>query len=526
MKQPKKTDSLKIDTPGFSTYSRAHVLYIILLVFCGNCFVSCNKNNFRSSSPKKSAEIPDATPAPGTEGESKGEIQFAVERKGQDSIWVATTRADLTFLKIDGDTVAETKKWSGLASKTGYRTYATETGVFIGGTGGHLFWIDSVSTPQGKINRSNGSENYFKIPKTDKDDRVCPVAYRRDRKRFLGVGYAGGLFMEVPLTDVSPFKPVWAEAKTVAASVGVGWGYSCFIDQERLVYYSVYGGSPIAALNLKTMSAVDPVSTLPNGSFVSLNAPDWTAGGKTGASYAIGGDRNGNILNGKLVYNMAHEPISDTVWISGYGAAEPGLAVVPRKCFDSHANCQGFIGLNTATLNARVSPMSALKGGYMVGLQRAGNSSRVYLMRLNEPSNITAGISMKNIHEIGGDPYMYSDFTGASLFILESETTVNLKDAKSFDEKSATSHLDFNWESSDPKDTWLDLELYVRCYASGSEKPDYQKIETVEATGKPTQLNTADCTQKKFDQVDLKIVQTNDGNSLMRVKSLKITPFQ
>jgi hypothetical protein len=372
------------------------------------------------------------------------------------------------------------------------------------GLGGHWHWIDPESTPQGALPKS--LPNYFKGP-AGGGDRSCVVSYKKEKKRYLGVGWGGGKFQEIPLENNAPFTPQWGTVSNTAQANTSKWGYSCYIDQDELIYYSAYANQSPAAIDLKTMTPTTGKSQKGSG---------------TGNSYAMSGDKSGNPLGGSSTYTMAYESETDTIWTSGQSGF---LNVSPAECVISNVNCAQETQFNSVALGAHVKPISSLGGGRVVGLVRAGGGSTVWLLSLKNPKKISDGLNLTRLADLSGDPYMYTDFTGATLYLTDAEETYNFKSDLGNVVHPA---VGFAWDlvpDAKSSDEWKDMELEIRCYKSGESKGQYEKVNDVEVAGKMTFIRTTSCENQKYDSVDVKVVQLNDAKTLLDVERMQITLY-
>lgn len=436
------------------------------------------------------------------------------EQKGR--IWAATQQGFAYYFRLDGDKVVETKKWTGITGGDGgARTYVTEGGLVVARSGGRLFFIDPEA-PEGAVT------NTHRVAGVADNQRGCVVSYRRDKKRYIGMGYANGKFIEWELESSKPYAPKWTAPRM--ASVGSAqWGYSCFIDQTRLVYYGDFHNQ-VQALDLKTMQSV-PATNAPNGSFTSTNIASATVGPKRAASYAIAGDSHGNVLNGDKFYTFTHEAKTKTVWGTGKGGGM--LDVYPEKCFDKEPNCSGFATYNTVQVAANAQPISALGDGKVIGIQRAGNKGHVYMMTLKNPKDATQGVDAVRIAEVDGDPYMYTDFTGATLYMTKSVNTFDLDDDKGFKAGKMNRGVGFSWAARDgTSNEWDDLSFEIRCYKAGGDRGDYEDVTPIKASPEMTIIRAGGCENKQYDRVDIRLKQENDGDSLMNVRKMQVNVFQ
>ena len=459
-------------------------------------------------------------------------------------IWGVTTNGSVTYMQYANNAVTNLKQWSGAlgvpGGAEGSRTYVLEGGsVVISRIGGYLYFVDPSSTKAGDI-KANGGRSFYKLAGPAASDRVCVVSYRREGKRFLGMAWGLGKFSEVPQDNTPPFAPQWDNVKVDAGNGGPAhWGYSCYVDQNRLIFYSQWAlqqnveANPgtLQALDLKTMKAVTAKAVAPNGTFKSTNLTDETTGAQAVAdrgSYAVAGDPNGNVLNGTGYYTLGYEPLTNTVWGNGRAGGSP-LHVFPASCFSSKATCAGFAAFNSQQIGGfQVGPISALGDGHMVGMVRG--SGDVILMGLTDPSDISKGVTATKIHNLGGDPYMYTDFTGATLYITDSEQTFNLGAVTGYDAAKPFKGLGFTWAPRDvAKLSWSDIRFEIRCYKVNADKPEYVKVEfPIQDALQQTLLTSSvpQCTGKSFDGVDIRLSQINNGDSLMNVRKLQVTGYQ
>jgi hypothetical protein len=439
------------------------------------------------------------------------------------AVWAVTRTGNAYWLRLEGDTVAETKMWTKLESSDGggSRTYVTEKGVVVARTGGHLFWIDPAATPTGEIPKA--LPNYYRLPDVGATDRVCIVSYRKNKKRYVGMGWGQGKFIEFPMDDKPPHVPQWGSTSGSVTLPDVKWGYSCYIDQARLIYYSqwVNGSQGVGAVDLKTMRPISP-STAPNSQFKSTNIAAATVGSAENGSYAMNGDLAGNVFNGKGYYTLAHERGSRTVW----GAAGGMLNIYPDKCLSKEANCVGQAGFLMAQINANVGPLSGLGDGRMVGMFRHP-AGKVYLMKLKDKKDLSKGIDVTAIADLDGDPYMYTDFTGATLYLTKSDTTFELDSGDGFDRAKPNRAVGFTWLNRPGTDAeWKDVKFEIRCYANGASKGYFQVVEGIKEAKLQTIVKVDACAGKTYDRVDIRLTQLEDGDSLMNVSKVQVTAYQ
>jgi hypothetical protein len=433
-------------------------------------------------------------------------------------IWVAAVKdnsVSVSRLAVEENEVKNKKTWSGLTGSGGTRTYVTEGG-FLATRFPHIYFIDPEKTPEGPITPSHTI--------TEATNRICVASYKRNNKRFMIAAWGAGSYKEFPMEDTPPYKPIW-DRPSASGSIDLGgasWGYSCFIDQKRLIFYSQYWlGTKVGALKLDPVGLVDPQAVAPNGNFTSSTpeiAP-FTLGPKPGViqSYSLSGDSNGNVLNGGA-YTMANDPISKTTWISTLEGKD--IWVVPEECLTTEKNCTGH-----QKFSSSVGPLSALKDGRIVGLKRT--TGEIYLLSLVDPKDRSKRINSTLITKVDGDPYMYTDFTGATLYVTNSEQTIDLAEGLNFNAEKNVKNLLFSWVAkAGGSDQWQSLMLEMRCYTQGGPKPDYQEVSSVGAATARIKVSLDQCKNKKFNTVDVKVSQLDSADTMTGIEKVEIAPEQ
>jgi hypothetical protein len=420
-----------------------------------------------------------------------------------------------TRFTVEGDVVKEKKSWSGITGNGGTRTYVTEGG-FIAARYPNIYFIDPENTPTGALTAAN-SKN---IGATN---RICLASYLKGEKRYMIAAWGDGRYMEIPLADEKPYKPLWNTLPAPGQIAGVpAWGYSCFIDQKRKIFYSQFVNSKPFGINLLTMTAADMTSSAPNTNFSSTTAGvDALTKNVKGGAYSMAGDVDGNVYNGTGIYTMAHDSDSDSVWITRSSAAQKGIGVFPRNCLTSTATCTGFAWYDSPE-SAYVGPLSALKDGRIVGTTRVTGS--VYIFSLKDKKDRTAGINSVKIGSAGGDPYMYTDFTGATLYFRDSEQTFKLSDFPAFMPQKPLLYAIFRWvaKAGTPSKEWRNIKVESRCYSDNAAKPAYEETAAIGAAELYTPLSSASCTDKQALYLDLKLTQLKDESNLGDVSEVQI----
>lgn len=541
---------------------------ILILSLLSGMLPACNRSSeFSGKSATQTPEPPppplDAEPEPDpppppepetvitTIGSIKGVL---VPEPRTSRIWVATTTGNIHYLELVGNEVQREKAWTGFSGR-GARTYVTETGVVIARDGGQLVFIDPEQTPEGPLDLTQGGGVFHRIAATPTRDRVslpdggitetrgCIVSYRRDGARFIGMGYGLGRFVEFPLDRDPPHAPVWDQASDLIPDLPRGspaWGYSCFVDQQRMIYYSQFWrGGETMALKIglppdagSEVSVANAIALAPNSGFRSDNLTKETRGpvhpGSGEGSYAIGGDPQGNIFNGTGYYTMAYEKQTHTVWASGRKGSGR-LSIFPADCLSKTTVCQGQATYDPAAAGAlgnSPGPLSSLHNGTMVGIARSRNKGQVYLMKTTTPAP-SSGLEITPILEVEGDPYMYTDFTGATLYATESLTSVDLAEDARLKPDKPLLRVGFTWTSDDPDyEVMTDIAMEARCYIRGGTPPPFEPVTPVSRRDEETILGVDSCTNEVFTMVEVRLTQLNAGATLEKVRALEVSAYQ
>jgi hypothetical protein len=469
-----------------------------------------------------------------------------IESVQNSKIWTASKNGIIKRFSIEGEKVTELK-WdkdkngnlnkAGNINGSGYgiRTYMTESGALVGARFPYLYFVDPGSNVVQSIHiYPNG------VPDGRDQNRICVASYLKDNKRYLIAVWGAGDFMEIPLSSTAPYAPLWdpLPAKQTASNwpAGAAWGYSCFIDQQQKIFYSQMTGAKVLGLNLKTMQLVTVEDTVPNAKFTTTGELAKYSKSINRSSYAVSGDSYGNLFN-HLVdgisdgYTSAHDKTSDTVWFSHRDGPYKGrIMVVNRKCLTTERNCTSANYHLYPPLpqlpTVSIGPISALSGGRIAGLERSG-SYGVYTMKLTDPKNIKSGIEFFKVGEAGGDPYMYTDFTGATLYINEAEQTFKPADMPKYAATKPIKMAVFKWvptptaSSSGLVVEWKNIKLEARCY-SGATKPAFAEVGKVYDSSQGTALDVESCKAPNYEFVDVKLTQLNNDTTLLGVDTISV----
>lgn len=473
-----------------------------------------------------------------SEGQKKqARLTKPYEVKSQDQFWIVTTKGIAYHYTLVGDKVFKTKKWTFPFYGTGSRTYLTEGGFVFTNNGGRLWWIDPTKTPEGALDRTSGGKNHWRLPGVGDDDRSCVVSFLRGNKRYLGIGHGKGRYSELELENKPPYKPIWNVVRTGRINAD-RWGYSCHIDNKKLIYYGGWVKGKIYALDLKTLKEVDAGTSAPNGNFVASKFPDESIGPASNGSYALAGDRKGHIFNGHDFYTFAHDGTSKLI----FGSSRDGnsLFVYPEACLTTDSKCStadrkvfNFKGLVGKT----VGPLGSLVSGGIIGVNRnrdggfpfgaSSEESDIFLIRPKNKKNLNAGIDVKMIAQSVGDPYMYTDFTGSTLYLQNGDLVFDLRKNENFDDKLAVRGLLFSWSSeTGSNEEWGDAKLQIRCYNKGKIPSQFSTIKSIPKSSKTIHIEAGSCRDTDVNQVEVKVTQLNGGSFVQDIKSIHISFFQ
>ena len=349
--------------------------------------------------------------------------------------WTVTMNGQIKYFQLKGKSIVQEKSWSYTQGTMGARTYMLENGalVFVR-MGGHMYWIHPTETPEGAINESAGSANYFKIPSGGVGARLCVVAYIKGGQRTLGVGYGSGNFFELKLQNTPPFAPIWSIENQIQAPQGNQWGYSCYIDQEKLIYHGSWRGEGSStALDLSTMTF-----TGAGGAASAPGNPDPFGIPILNGAYAISGG-NGQVFNKQGAYTFSFNKKTDVVWSTSGIFGNGPVNLAKRSCFA--AGCSGTQGGSFEV--GDIGPISSLPTGDVIGLAR--RTGDIFLMSQNDAADVSAGIEVTKLGNAGGDPYMYTDFTGSTLYKDTTLTEFDLDGHASYESDKHLKKLSFQW---------------------------------------------------------------------------------
>ena len=306
----------------------------------------------------------------------------------------------------------------------------------------------------------------------------------------------------------------------------------------------------MGALDLNTMTALDYTKASTNHDVSALSATYKNVVDST--AYAIFGDRKGNLF-GRYnshstagYYTLTHDMVSNYVFAFKYGGYIMG--VYPHDCLTTNTSCVYdnsnpagglvFSQYNTGDpkINAQIGkavgtigPVSALKAGGFIGVTR-GSAAQVLYFEVTD-NDLSKGIDVTSLDaSITGDPYMYTDFTGATLYDTGSTiSTFAFKDQSSFDATKPVHYVAFNWTAVAGSSTsWSRMTLEARCYAgTDGSATDFTTVDIVKDAGLNTFLGVVpSCREKLVDHMDLRIIKLDTTPSAPSIGNISVGFYQ
>jgi len=459
----------------------------------------------------------------------------------QNAIWVVTSDGNGAKIQLDpaNNYPMTTFTGTGVGVTGGHRTFVSPYGLFVAtpqggstGKGGKVYFVTN------KL--ANGDAAVMSIdlnvvnPPIDSGSRICVTRFTTNNVEYIGAAYtaadANRRFYKAPIDPTKPGYVDTTKGSSLNAGTGLGeWGYSCYTDQTRNYFWSklnAWSGG-ISGINLNTNLPIS-VTSAPNNGFT-MTGPggfnfDLAAAGQ---SYALAGAVDGNLLvgTGARPYTMAHEPISGTVFVSSYDTSS--IYVMSAKCFTTTANCSG-VGQSTSAAVATfdptpvgyIGPMSSLNDGRILGLERSGSKSNVFLMSLVDPKDLTKGLNITKIKELAGDAYMYSDFTGSMDLAKGQVQTFDLTQAAGFTPDITFKTAALTWDAvPGTAPAWNGLTLSAACFKKGATGVTPAALTNVAASGIEFDISKAPGCSGAFDQVQIS-VQPAAANTLVFSKTV------
>jgi hypothetical protein len=417
----------------------------------------------------------------------------------------------------------------------GNRSYVSEIGFLIGRTqrGPRNIGGIYVAGPQ----YANGIQPIF--TKSDlpiaqqgalwmpNEGRMCVTSFQIDGVSYVGGGYRSinnhKMFVKIPIDKSKPngvdiLTKQFFDLGVVASDEGSGFGYSCYTDQNRGWFWSEFGGKR-SGVNLRT-GALLSAAQIPNNAHAFTNG-EIVSSPVNRASYAMAGDANGNIASFTGAYTAAHESVSNFVYVS-LGSA---LHLLHADCMSSQSDCSSANGryfkwdLSRMSdgagglFNLAFGPLSSLNDGRVAGVRFIGGdaaaTSEVYLISPKDPADLSKGPSLKKIANLSERAYMYTDFTGATLYAAKVSREIELSKVASFKAGVPVSDAKFIWKaSSGAAEDWRGLKLQLRCFLkSVVTKPAFVDFEPAQANAE----KSLPCSGL-FDTVEFSVEGTGANN--------------
>jgi hypothetical protein len=483
-------------------------------------------------------------PAAEALSQSQGDTTFtslvaATASINQKEVWGATsTQVFRIMIDDDKGTTPQypTTVWN-ISLNMGSRTFVSEIGLLIGRSNlvaGRKYGLFLVNDDV------PGSAQHVWEPGDQMNtSRMCVTSFRVNGTAFVGGSYdsaAGRIFFRAPIDRTKANKIDLSRLEKFNQGNG-SWGYSCFIDQARGIFYSTIFNNPIFAVNVATGAKL---AGSPNASHTA-NISDFAVSPGLAGSYSISGDENGNLLSARSRDPNVHHHVASYTWsqdaVSKYllGSTYGGdkLYVTHPDCFSKTSDCSGkhFVFPGTRALGT-IGPMSSLNDGRVAAWSRAShhdsgdNLSYLYLISLKDANNPQQGVSFKKILEVPGETYMYTDFTGATLYAANFETTVDLSKGTGFRVGVPLTATKMKWfAQSDKNENWQGLKLQVRCYAkSAASKPAYVDVDTIPEAG--TEFSLPESCKGNIDSVDIFTKADGNVSTFSRTKSFAVYGVQ
>jgi hypothetical protein len=522
---------------------RYGISILTLLLLAAAC--SNEKSSFVGTKKPLVSVPPTILKDPGADAlaKSQGDTPFtsvveAATSVNKKEIWGATNSKIFRIMVDDtSESTAQypTTTWS-IPDNAGSRTFVSEIGLLVGrsnfGTGlGYGLFLVNDNVP--------GAAQHIWRPEDQAfDSRMCVTSFRANGVAFVGGAYfstAGRIFFRAPIDKSHPTKIDLSRLEKFNQGNGM-WGYSCFIDQARGVFYSTHWGQ-ILGVNVVTGA---PALAPPNAAHTA-NIADFAVSPGAVGSYSIAGDENGNILSvksrvegvpdHKASYTWSQDIVSK--YLMGSTWAEDKFYVTHPDCFSKTADCSGkqFVFPGAKALGT-IGPMSSLNDGRIAAWSRASHHSPadylsyLYLISFKDPNNPGLGVTFKKILEVPGEAYMYTDFTGATLYAADVETTIDLGKGNGFRVGVPVTTVKMKWfAQSEKSEGWQGLKLQVRCYAkSATTKPPYVDISSVPEAG--TEFELPESCKGNIDSVDIFTKASGDVATFSRTKSFSVYGVQ
>jgi hypothetical protein len=418
----------------------------------------------------------------------------------ENAIYAVNSSGTVTKITIDKALGYPKKSWSG-AGSGGHRTYISEIGLLMGVNGGKIYRAaDDVPT-------TGTAQLIYADAAAWKESRTCVASFKIGERTYIGAAYTSAdtrrKFVKIPVDRSKAAKVDLSAAKVYDFGSGI-WGYSCYMDQPRGYFWSkdFAERGDIAGVEVATNRALT-LDEAPNGNLNFAASPLRFDLNATTQSYAMAGDASGNLLSASGMYTMSHDPVSQAVFMTSSDGRR--LLVAAASCFSGQTNCSSadFFAKDISVMGD-LKPLSSLNDGRIVGIHRDSKTSHVYLLRLQDPKNLAGSLLVEKIAELSGDLYMYTDFTGATLYAGTFEKTFHLDADPYFDSSKGFREAAMMWRSAaGDNGSWQGIKASIRCYQEGEQKPAYEPV-TLGSAGIFHTVAAGQC-QGLYNRVDLKV---------------------
>jgi len=500
-----------------------------------------------------------STKLPGGEGvviSFSGEAPFQSVASDSEA-WIVT---DTTITRID---LNQAKGWPqtqwSMPSNSGNRTYVTEIGLLVGRTNNgdgaaRGVWLAPRDRPGVAVQIHDPTD-------MGGGSRLSVTSFKIGPQPYIGFAYGTNRgtkkFVRMPIDKSKPngLDTSRIESQELSstgsnfgsfASVGGFAAYSSFIDQTKKTFFLGGGaGRGGWGVNVESLNELS-LDSLPNwrvgGDPLNDAVPKRKICGLTmetsqNMGYALSGDLKGNLVTASGTYTFAHEPVGDLIFGTTRGSNQ--LVVAKQKCVESGgADCTevnndcrkfdlGSIEVDGVRTGIGIGPMSAVGDGRVVGIQRGGRTSQVFLLSSKDAKDISKGLDVQKVADISGDAYMYNDFTGVTLYSPDQIKVFDFNELKGFKTGIAVRKVAAGWSAqSGVTEDLRGLKLELRCYNQGGSKPPYKDYTAVlNSNSSLFTLSAADCSGD-VDAMEVKMSSDGTTNNFTRLSTFEIRGAQ
>jgi hypothetical protein len=458
-----------------------------------------------------------STDAAGVRATEFNIAQVLASAVNQSYVWVVTKSSKIvTRIELDKANNYPITQWTLPGPNSGHRTFVTEVGLIIGKNKGAIYRASDDNPGVAQLVVDLGLPDFTHQAG---DTRTCVTSFKINGTPYISAVYTGEggrIFSRFPIDSSQPAKVNVAGGEFFPQG-SASWGYSCAIDHGRKTIWSARNGGEVYGVNFETGMAVANAQ-LPNTQHIANNeVPGYSLSTVDRESYAIASDPSGNLLNAENIYTFAFENSGKLVYGSGKGSSTMGIS--DARCFYEKTDCALNVDIHIFPLNdvGSIGPMSSLHDGRVAGIVRGDGKrpSEVYLISPKDPQNIRLGLELEKIKEIPGDAYMYTDFTGASLYAQNQTLLFDLNQAESFQKTLEIQNMDLTWQAaSNTAEPWEGLTMQIRCYQSGQNPlPPFTDVQNIPNAGTPFSISDIATCKGLVDQVEI-FVGPDAGNGV------------